>query len=142
MGDASSLRPDDWYEEEERQPQSGRNRKRRSRGQRESTYDEGRKRTRRRKSDENEGHTSLTNHVDENGASTNRQRYTLDLELDTHQARREAYERAADNDNEMGDYPTKDGTEANPMDCSESAVLDGTFTWEQTAADEPIDLEN
>lgn len=142
MGDASSLCPDNWYEEEERQPQSERNCKRRSRGQRESTYNEGRKQTRCRKSDENEGHALLTNHVDENGASMNRQRYALDLELDTHQARREAYERAADNDNEMGDYPAENGTEANPIDCSESAVLDGTFTWEQTADDEPIDLEN
>ena len=57
---------------------------------------------RRRKSDENEGHALLTNHVDKNGASTSRQQYALDLELDAHHARREAYERAADDTTRWG----------------------------------------
>ena len=128
--------------EEEARMYSGRNQKRRPRGQKGPEHDKGRKRTRRRRSAEYGRDRTPAYHMDETSqagpssrhSTSEHQLTTLDCELDDHRTRRKEL-LTAKGDYEMIGDPEDQAVDA--LEGSESAVLAG----EQTVGEERIDFE-
>ena len=128
--------------EEEARTYSGRNWKRRPRGQKGPEHDKGRKRTRRRRSAEYGRDQTPAYHMDKTSqaspsshhSTSKHQLTTLDHELDDHRTRREEL-LTAEGDYEMIGDPEDQAIDA--LEGSESAVLVG----EQTVGEERINFK-